>query len=184
VELNAKLSTLVQIALRSRYSFDIWWAMSSAETRPKYVDTMNKYVDFFRFDSLAHKISFTLHLSQLYEVNKKTLNLGSAIKACEVAGVDQSAVQAARLAFAAADATKKKVGIVRSNVFAHRTAAMSFDQVFELAAVTPNQLRELTEVALRTLNPLLAARGLQTWEHFPDAYKDTIAMLDALGSVS
>jgi hypothetical protein len=52
-------------------------------------------------------------------------------------------------------------GCVSHRAFAHRSASISYDDVFKLAAVKPDQLRDLTEVALKIANRLLLARGLK-----------------------
>jgi hypothetical protein len=73
-----------------------------------------------------------------------------------------------------------KVTILRNNVFAHRSASISYDDVYKEAAVRPDQLRDLTELALGIANKLLLARGLG--EHFFNELprQDAEAMLKAL----
>src|SRR5262245_43430451 len=60
-----------------------------------------------------------------------------------------------------------KVITLRHKAFAHKDAHTSYNDVFKLAAVTPLQLRELTDVALKVVNRLLVARGLRD-QHFTD----------------
>lgn len=57
-------------------------------------------------------------------------------------------------------AETSKVAILRSNLFAHRSASLSYSDVFKKANVTPNQLRDLTDTLLSAANCLLIARGL------------------------
>ena len=65
---------------------------------------MNRYLDFFRFDILAHQVSHVVHLGQLYEFREDTLNLQAAIGAAERGGVTAAAVKQSRAAFETASA--------------------------------------------------------------------------------
>jgi hypothetical protein len=73
-----------------------------------------------------------------------------------------------------------KVTILRNNLFAHRSAAVSYADAFKKADVTPNELRDLTEIALKVVNRLLIARGLsdQVFAELP--LEDARKMLKAL----
>jgi hypothetical protein len=60
-----------------------------------------------------------------------------------------------------ANARPRKVAILRSNAIAHRTIGMSYNDVFKPADVTPVELREATDIALKIANRLLLSCGLQ-----------------------
>jgi hypothetical protein len=51
--------------------------------------------------------------------------------------------------------------VLRHNAFAHRSDDVSYDDVFKMAAVRPDQLRDLTDMALKIANRLLLALGRQ-----------------------
>jgi hypothetical protein len=70
-----------------------------------------------------------------------------------------------RRASGGSEAIADKVAILRHKAFAHRSAHISYDDVFKMAAVRPDQLRDLTEMALKIANHLLLARGLRD-QHF------------------
>ena len=59
-----------------------------------------------------------------------------------------------------AEPIARKVAVLRNKAFAHRDAHITYADVFKMAAVAPDQLRELTELALRIVNRMLSARGL------------------------
>jgi hypothetical protein len=73
-----------------------------------------------------------------------------------------------------------KVSTLRHNAFAHRSAHISYDDAFELAAVRPDQLRELTDIALEIANRLLLACGLQDQYFNEEPRKAAEAMMKAL----
>jgi hypothetical protein len=75
-----------------------------------------------------------------------------------------------------------KVTILRHKAFAHRSAHISYNDVFKMAAVRPDQLRDLTEIALKIANHLLLARGPRG-QHFTELPREAAeAMMKALGS--
>jgi hypothetical protein len=74
----------------------------------------------------------------------------------------------------------EKVAILRHKAFAHRSAHISYDDVFKIADVRPDQLRDLTDIALNIANHLLLARGLQD-QHFTELPREAAeAMMQAL----
>jgi hypothetical protein len=75
-----------------------------------------------------------------------------------------------------------KVVLLRHNAFAHRSANTSYDDVFKIAAVKPDQLRDLTDVALEITNRLLLACKLQD-QYFNELPREAAeAMMKALDS--
>ena len=84
---------------------------------------------------------------------------------------------------AKAKSSANKVTILRHNAFAHRTSKMSYDDVFDLAKISPGELRELTDVALDLFNALAVSRGQQE-QHFTDLpISDAKSMMEALTKV-
>jgi len=121
-----------------------------------------------------------LHLAQLFETKDKTRNLWNLLKEAAAAGVDSAVLSPARAELEASKQLQAKVAILRSNVFAHSASKLGFDEAFELAEITPNQLRELTEVSLRVLNPLLKASGQSEWWFDRDSADALEALLQVL----
>jgi hypothetical protein len=75
-----------------------------------------------------------------------------------------------------------KVTILRHYAFAHRSASISYGAAFKKAAVTANQLRDLTETALKIANRLLLARGLKDQVFTPLPLEAAKAMMKALAA--
>jgi hypothetical protein len=74
-----------------------------------------------------------------------------------------------------------KVAILRHKAFAHRSAHISYNDAFQMAAVRPDQLRELTDIALAITNQLLLAQGLQEQSFSLLPREAAEAMMQALG---
>ncbi len=172
--IEERLETAAQLVLRSRIFYDIWRFFEGAESRPAIIDTMHRYSEFFRFDPHAHFVAFIVHIAALLEKRNDTINLPSLAKEMKASGLisTQEAAKADALLGQAAPLASK-VTILRSNLFAHRSAALSYSEAFKTADVTPNELRNLTDIALKIVNCLLMVRGLK------DHVFNTLPLTDA-----
>jgi hypothetical protein len=101
-----------------------------------------------------------IHLAGLFEVRTNTVNFGALINDAESCGVSNAAVNEARILMKEVAAIPSKVAILRSNLFGHRSASLSYEAAFQKADLKPDQLRYLTSVGLKIANTLLRARGL------------------------
>jgi AbiU2 len=162
---DERLERAAQLILRSRTFLDIWFYFESKDTRPAIIDTMNCFSEFFRFDIHAHFVAFIVHIAALFEKRRDSINLPNLARELKQSNL-MSAQAAADIdaLLSQADQLAPKVRILRSNLFAHRSAALSYDEVFKKAAITPGEMRDLTEIALKIVNHLLLARGLR--DHF------------------
>lgn len=142
------------VAVRARVFLDIWWVYDGAPTRAKYLATMNRFSEFYRFDPHAHFVAMVMYLSQLFEPRNDTLNLPSLLENAPSAGVATSVTEQGLSILKAVKPLVSKVMILRSNLFAHRNAKLSYTEVFDLAKVSADQLRELSDAALRIANLL------------------------------
>ncbi len=159
--LDERLNVAAQLVTRARIFYDIWWFYEGADTRPKILDTMNVYSEFFRFDTYAHFVSMVIHLAGLFEARSDTVNFGALIDEAEAADVSKAAVDRARALMTEVAGVPSKVAILRSNLFVHRSASLSYAEAFRKADLKPDQLRDLTVVGLRIANTFLIARGLE-----------------------
>ena len=154
------LSALTQITIRARLHWDIWWAYEGEDEHLKFLPTMNRYSEFFRFDIHAHLTALIIASYQLYEVKRTTHNLGVLVKrASSEPGILPSYVQAASNLLREAEPLAARVRILRNNAFGHRSLALGYNDAFEKAAITPFQLRDLTKTALDIVNQLHCALG-------------------------
>jgi hypothetical protein len=175
--LDERLEVAAQLIKRARIFYDIWWFYEGADTRPALLDTMDEYSEFFRFDSHAHFVAFVVYLAGLLETRSDTVNLRALLQEAKDSGVvapDEIAKAEAALSWACG--LVPKVAILRNNLFSHRSAKLSYKEVFEKASITPNQLRDLTDAGLRVTNILLTARGLQerSFHDLPKAHTQAL----------
>ncbi|NQU72054.1 MAG: hypothetical protein HQ514_15990 [Rhodospirillales bacterium] len=179
--IDGRLKTAAQLTLRARIFYDIWRFFDGAETRPGIIDTMRDYSEFFRFAPNAHFVSFVVQIAALMEKRNDTINLRGLAKELKGGGLisvkDASEVDAL---FERAAPLASKTKILRDKLFAHRNASLSYADVLENASVTPNELRDLTELALKIVNHLLMARDQDFYAFNPLPVAHAEAMLNAL----
>lgn len=163
--IDDRIERAAQLVLRSRIFFDIWFYFEGADTRPDLLDTMNEFSEFFRFAPHAHFVAFVVSIAALFEKRRDTITLPALSKGTAKAGMlSPQAFSEVETLIDQAEPLASKVAILRHNAFAHRSARISYDDVFKVAEVTAGQMRELTEIALRIANAMLRATGRQ--EHF------------------
>jgi AbiU2 len=120
-------------------------------------------------------------MAALFETRNDTINLWRLAKDMKAANMLLSKA-AAEVDALLREATPvaSKVTILRSNLFAHRSDSVSYASAFELAQVTPDQLHNLTEIALKIANQLLLAKGLRDQFVHPGPHEHAGALLQAL----
>jgi AbiU2 len=160
--LNARLDRIGQHIVRARLFLDLWFYFEGRDSRRKIIDTMRDYNEFFRFTPHAFFVTYVIYMAGVFDKRRSTIALAPLIrevKAAERVKVHDFATIDALLVEAKPIADK--VAILRHKAFAHRSAHISYNDVFKLAAVRPDELRDVTDMALRIANRLLLVRGLQ-----------------------
>jgi len=156
-DLETKLDVLVQLVLRARCFFDLWWVYEGAPTRQMHLDAMNQYSEFFRFDTHAQQVAYTIYLCQLFEDKSKTLSISAALRQAKHKGLPPQTIAVVEQLLQKAKPIVKKLIIIRSNLFAHRSLTLDYGTAFTRASITPNQIRCLCEIGLKALNSLRVA---------------------------
>jgi hypothetical protein len=179
--LDERLDRACQHVVRARLFLDLWFYFEEKTTRHKIFETMERYNEFFRFTPHAYFLSYVIHIAAMFDRTRDTISLPRLAKEMKDARViqGQEATKVDALLDEAAPIAAK-VNTLRHGAFAHRSARISYDGIFKLAAVKPDQLRDLTEVALKIANRLLLARGLRDQYFSTLPRDDAIAMMKAL----
>lgn len=156
-----RVDRAVQLVLRARIFFDIWFYFEAKQTRSAILETMCEYSEFFRFMPHANQVAFVVTIAALFDKRADTISLPHLAREMtrngQLSGVDL--IEVNRLLMNA-KSLESKVTILRHKAFAHRSAHTSFDDVFREASVTADQMRELTVIALRVANKLAEACGV------------------------
>lgn len=181
--LDQRVDRVGQHIVRARLFLDLWSYFEEADSRPHIIGVMQEYSEFFRFTPHAYFATHVIYMSGVFDKTKGTISLLPLTREAELAGILKAPdATLANALLIQARPIADKVAILRHNAFAHRSAHISYDDAFELAAVTPNDLRELTELALKAANLLLSACGLQP-QHFAKLPREAAkAIMRALGA--
>jgi hypothetical protein len=159
--INDRVYRAVQLVLRARIFFDIWFYFEAKETRSSILDTMREYSEFFRFMPHAHQVAFIITIAVLFDRSRNTISLHHLVR--EMTRNKQLSQQAQAEVNELLNKVKPletKIIILRHKAFAHRSAHTSYDDVFKEAKVSAKQMRELTETALLIANKLAEAVGV------------------------
>lgn len=181
--LNERLDRIGQHIVRARLFLDLWFYFEEEHSRRKIIKTMQEYSEFFRFTPHAYLVTYVIYMAGVFDKRRDTISLaplirevkkGRHLKLQDAATVDELMVEAKPIV--------EKAAILRHKAIAHRSALISYNEVFNLAAVKPNQLRDLTDMALKIANHLLLARGIQD-QHFTELPRVAAeVMMQALAS--
>jgi hypothetical protein len=161
--INERVFRAVQLVLRARIFFDIWFYFEAKKTRSPILSTMQQYSEFFRFMPHAHQAAFIVTIATLFDKRADTISLPHLVR--EMTRNKQLSQQTQAEVNELINRVKPleaKVTILRHKAFAHRSAHKSYDDVFKEANVTAKQMRTLTEMALQIANKLAEARGIST----------------------
>jgi hypothetical protein len=170
--LNQRLNRLGQQIVRAGLYYDLWYYFEEHNSRQKIITTMRDYNEFFRLSPHAYLVSYVIYIDGAFEKRTDTINLNSLTDEVRRIGSLRTTTDAELVSLMnKAKPIARKVAILRNNAIAHRTDRMTYDDVFVLAQVTPDQLRYLCEIALDISNHLSVACGLQP-QHFTELPKE------------
>ena len=85
-EIKNHIKNLQDTIITAYHNYEIWWIYKSKDTRPIYLDVMNKYLAFFSTSIHAHFVAMIVALYRLYETRKDTINIPGLIKLIKEGG--------------------------------------------------------------------------------------------------
>jgi len=180
---DSTIKELQDAATAAGLNYEIWWTLKSSDTRPKYVDVLNKYLGYFSVAIHAHFVAMLLALYRIYETRDDTHNFPTLIDRLETDGaLDAAVVTSLRDQYKALKPLWVKVSILRNEGFGHRSMKLDSDAVFAKAGVTGNELKALVDRTKAMLNELTGALRDSTHAFNLSATRDTIRLLEDLKS--
>ncbi len=177
-EIEQYVAELQHTVTTAWLNYEIWWVYKSTDTRPEYLDTMNRYTLFFQTSLHAHFVALLVELYRLYETRQDTYNIPTFLKLLkERNAIPEATADALATMYAEAKPLWLKVNALRNKAFGHRSKAHSVAEVFAEARVTPNELRDLAELTRRLLNTATQAWARSTHVFDLSSRADTLQML-------
>jgi AbiU2 len=180
--LGQQLERAAQLVIRSRKFLDVWSCLEDAREDPETHEVMDAHFsEFFIFTLHAHFVAFVVHIAALFEKRQDTINLRRLINEMKATATLSSKVAAEIDALLGeAELLATKVTTLRNNLFAHRSAFLSYAEIFEMADVAEDELRTITEIGLKIANQLLEPKGLPDQSFNPAPQEHAEALLRAL----
>ena len=75
LSLNEQIDVAKNQLVRARISLDIWWHYIGSPTRDEVLESMNEFLEFFRFDEHAHRTAFIIQIATLFDKRKGAVTL-------------------------------------------------------------------------------------------------------------
>ena len=180
IDLNRQLEIITQQIIRARIYFDLWWFYKSANTRPKIIDIMNEFSDFFRFDEHAQFVSMIIHCGAIWDKGRGSVSLMSL--AIRILDQKRCSTDKALLD----EITKyqsEAAGLIkiRNEAIAHRSATFDYPKAFERANLIPSAVPAAMDSWLAMANILRARIGLPEEYFAMLPLNDAKAMIHKLG---
>ena len=174
------LRELKRILFEAQGCYELWWTYLQVKSKTEYFHVLLNFKDFFEITARAYISNLVISLYKLYDGGNKVLNIGSLIKETENI-LDSNEKQHIQGLMNKAKPIWGKVAKLRSNLFAHRSNQLTRDEIYKMAQITPNQLRDLIDLSLEILNVISAKlhEPIGKFEHLEG--KDMNKILTALG---
>jgi hypothetical protein len=180
-QLIERVSLQAKLLIRAAVFYDIWRVHSDPQTRGAYIDTMNEYSEYFLFNESVYLSSTINAIYSLTENRPDTLNILASVKMVEERLSERATeIDQIRQEYRNANDKLEKIAILRNNVFAHRSAKLTYEATFEKVQMTPNDVRDSLTTCLGALNALLSLLGADKVEFRELPRDDFVAMLDDL----
>lgn len=152
------------MALKAKQHFLLWRLTHGVEGHLEHRPVFREYWEAIRFLQNGQLIAAIVELHSLCERRSDTINLSALVDEVER---DPDKSIASRSALAVAEASMTKIRILRNAALAHRTNKASYNDVFSTAAITPDEIAALIEVAIHVSIELLEALGEPAQELSP-----------------
>lgn len=162
-------------------NYDIWWLYKEKENRKRFVDTLNSYPLFFQTSLHAHFLATIIALYRLYETRSDTINMHQLINLLKKEGtIPIEEIQLFESEIQEIKPLWVKVTIIRNNLFGHKSNALDNEDIWKLASVTPNEIKNLIDNSKRILNEMTNLWNKSSHAFNLSATEDTLQLLEDL----
>jgi len=175
------LEKLYRITFDARSNYEIWWIYISKEGRKSYLKIYRHFKEFFETTGYAHISMITVSLYKLFETIDDTVNFKNIIKQAQELGIITDVdLETLKPTLDKAKNIWIKVNQLRSYLFAHRVKDLTVEEIYDKAKITPNQIRDLTDLSLEILNFIAVKAGKKERKFEDWTIRDTYRLLETL----
>jgi len=180
-KIDIHIKNLRDTIITAEHNHDIWWIYKSKDTRPKFIGVMKSYRAFFLTSIHAHFVAMIIALYRLYETRRDTISLPQLLKILKHDHpLSDNAMKRVSALIKEAKPTWIKVGIIRSEVFAHSNNESNTEESFKKADIKYGQFKELIELSKTIINVITQDYNCGTHVFNLSAEFDTKALLTDL----
>lgn len=162
--LEARLPDICDELCEAEQFFSVWRAFTDPQNRASFEPTMERFCQFFDSIVRAHFTALIVTLYRVYERGPKVDTLRQLHEDAQSQNLLKSTAKSeAANIHSSVEATWRKVSIVRSNVYGHKSTKLSPELAFEKAKLTPNEIWNMIDLCQRLFN--LIAKALTGTTH-------------------
>ena len=151
---EGQLLVAANAATRARTYLDLWGVTARRESRDKLLKPIHEYWEPLRFVEHAQLVAYCITICTIYDKSRGTLRLTEICR--DLGRADLLEPLLPKL---------EKVKHLRDNIFAHRNVATSWEEAFERAKITADDMEALAVGTLDVVNELLGQHDLQPVLH-------------------
>lgn len=180
IELDRQLEIVTQQVIRASIYFDLWWFYQSADTRPRIVNTLNDFGDFFRFDEHAQFVSMIIHCGAIWDNTNGAVGLVTLSRKIlnPKKSISDKAISEKMLKYQSEAAA---LITIRNEAIAHRSATFDYSDAFKRAQLVPGTLPKAMASWLIVINELRAKRNLHEEAFSTGPLDDARRLVHSLG---
>ena len=149
-----------RVLFRANVFFESWWQSAGVEGRRAFKQFWDEHWEFWRFNEHAMQFAFVVYSASLFETRTDTVNFGGLWRETKPYRSDGALETEFEYMWTEIQPVAKSVIVLRSNAMAHRSKALSYNNAFKIANVTPDQIRVFLQSAWRLLNIIEEILGL------------------------
>lgn len=133
--------------------YEIWHVLKAKEYRDRFLTTMLEHTDYFLAAARAHHVATIVGIYGMYETRHDTFSVPSLLKAIgKLPHVSNEIHDELDERKAKAKEIWIKVSKVRNLVFGHKSSKYTTEQVYQIAGLTADDLKDILDQTNELLN--------------------------------
>ena len=138
------LNELIDDLEDASLSFSVWRELTDANNEIEFRETLNDHSLFFQTIIHANLVTLVITLYRLFENRKDTVNIPNFVnETYKLKLLSESTKNMADSSVENISNIWKKICILRSNVFGHKSKKLEPEAAFIKAEITPDQLKKI-----------------------------------------
>jgi AbiU2 len=141
--------------MTAQINFDVFDTLSQHRSKQRSIDVLEPYRTFVLYSIQANFNACVIELYSLFETRDDTINLPRLIKAQKESGaLNESASCVIDAKLTEIKKSWKKVATLRNEIVGHKTNSKTPQQVYEKAAISPDEIEALISKTMDLYNAL------------------------------